>query len=72
MRLVGDHHLGDLVRGEQLLELAVGDNFDRLGLLPPLLQDENGEQGEQQVADIELSAPFHALSGKGIPLYRPA
>ena len=59
--LVGHHHLGDLVRCEQLFELAVGHDLDGLRLLPPLLQDEDGEQGEQQVADVELGALFHRV-----------
>ena len=56
---VGDHHLVDLVLGEQLLELAVGHDLDGLRLLPPLLQDEDAEQGEHQVADVEPGASFH-------------
>jgi hypothetical protein len=49
----------DAVFGQQPLELAVRHDFDRLRLLPPLLQQQDGEDGEEDVADIELGAPFH-------------
>jgi hypothetical protein len=60
--LVGNDHLVDLVLGEQLLELAVGQDFDGLYLVPPLLQRHDGDQREHQVGEVELRAAFHEAS----------
>jgi len=57
--LIGHDDLGDLVLCEQFFELAVGQDLDGLGLLPPLLDEEDCDQREQQVADVELGALFH-------------
>jgi hypothetical protein len=57
--LVGDHDLGDLVRGEVSLELAVGHDLHGLRALPPLLQRQDREHREQHVDQVEAGASFH-------------
>jgi hypothetical protein len=63
--ILGNHHFRDLVLCEELLEFAVRHDLDGLRLLPPLLHDDDGEESEQQVADVELGALLHRVLGEG-------
>src|SRR5256885_2819647 len=57
--LVRDHHLGDLLLLQEPLELAVGQDLDRLGALPRLLDEQHRDQREDDVSDVKARAAFH-------------
>ncbi len=54
--LFGDDDVLDLVLMQQILKLAVGNNFRLLLGIPPLLREQDDDPGEQDIADVEM--PF--------------
>ena len=57
--VVADRDFVDAALGEHLLELAVGHDFQRSRLLPPVLHERHRDQREHQVAEVELRPLFH-------------
>ena len=46
---------------QQLQKFAIRRDLDLLRRRPPLLKQHDGDQGEEQIADVEMPFLFHGL-----------
>jgi hypothetical protein len=58
----GDDDFVDPALLQELLELAVGNDFDQTALLPPRLQQQNGKDGDDAVDDVDACFAFYGAS----------
>ncbi len=63
-RVIGNLDLVDLALMQQFDEFAIGRNLYLLRRRPPLLEQHDGDQREEKVADVEMPFLVHGLSAR--------